>query len=216
MRGKVAAIKSAPLGRRITPACAGKRCPQNTAFRRRWDHPRVCGEKWPPSKAHRLGGGSPPRVRGKGIQPCYQRVRMRITPACAGKSDRPGGKYAGNWDHPRVCGEKWCTDLGDGCDWGSPPRMRGKDVRQELQHSGRGIIPACAGKSWSRRAESRKKRDHPRVCGEKTFAVWENVPGAGSPPRMRGKVKPVLWAARVAGITPAYAGKSVRRENSSS
>ena len=49
------------------------------------------------------------------------------------------------------------------------------------------ITPAYAGKRQARPGQVGRLLDHPRVCGEKTFAVWENVPGAGSPPRVRGK-----------------------------
>ena len=52
------------------------------------------------------------------------------------------------------------------------------------------ITPAYAGKRQARPGQVGRLLDHPRVCGEKTFAVWENVPGAGSPPRVRGKA----WA----------------------
>ena len=81
-----------------------------------------------------------------------------------------------NRDHPRVCGEKLFQSPLLRLPLGSSPRMRGKDVRQELQHSGRGITPL----------------------------------------RVRGKVLKELIALLFHGITPACAGKSVRRENSSS
>ena len=70
----------------ITPACAGKRTRQNTYFSACKDHPRVCGEKQ--LRVGRLRGniGSPPRVRGKGHAAGIRRRRVRITPACAGKS----------------------------------------------------------------------------------------------------------------------------------
>ena len=58
--------------------------------------------------------------------------------------------------------------------------------------------------------------DHPRVCGEKTAFTSESELSAGSPPRMRGKAERVNVPRRFGRITPAYAGKSVRRENSSS
>ena len=70
------------------------------------------------------------------------------------------------------------------------------------------ITPAYAGKSlllWHTHLIS---GDHPRVCGEKGHRR-KNMPcHKGSPPRMRGKVHPVLAQCRHSGITPAYAGKS--------
>ena len=50
--------------------------------------------------------------------------------------------------------------------------------------------------------------DHPRACGEKSFAVVNGVQNSGSPPRMRGKADLLEALADGLGITPAYAGKS--------
>ena len=53
------------------------------------------------------------------------------------------------------------------------------------------------------------RKDHPRVCGEKSLnGVTLTAPG-GSPPRMRGKAIMKRWHAVAVGITPAYAGKSM-------
>ena len=70
------------------------------------------------------------------------------------------------------------------------------------------ITPAYAGKRQARPGQVGRLLDHPRVCGEKTFAVWENVPGAGSPPRVRGKAGLSHGCLVLVGITPARAGKS--------
>ena len=126
MRGK------GPVNRRtgkkpgITPACAGKslRLPSPAGWAE--DHPRMCGEKplkvWlassipgsPPrmrGKAGQLGvvligQGSPPRMRGKVHKEVGNKLRLGITPACAGKrAQRPlPAQTCG--DHPRMCGEK--------------------------------------------------------------------------------------------------------------
>ena len=90
----------------ITPACAGKSCFVHLVESFHWDHPRVCGEKQASCPEAPLFAGSPPRVRGKGIQPRYHRVAMGITPACAGKSNICGQNRVKSEDHPRACGEK--------------------------------------------------------------------------------------------------------------
>ena len=157
--------------------------------------------------------GSPPRMRGKVFEQVYTRIPFRITPACVGKSIRPSSMASVPWDHPRVCGEKNQVSTAQENAKGSPPRMRGKgNTRGKLAQCD-GITPACAGKSWSRRAESRKKRDHPRVCGEKALKSWLMSGDVGSPPRVRGKE--CSWASMTAfvGITPAYAGKRVTDQN---
>ena len=74
---------------------------------------------------------------------------FRITPAYAGKSMYRTTETLCCKDHPRVCGEK--KDNPD--EWsevqGSPPRMRGKGVKQSNCRIRMGITPAYAGKSFS-------------------------------------------------------------------
>ncbi len=70
----------------ITPAYAGKSQPWRSYSQRRWDHPRVCGEKRPAVDGKRPLRGSPPHVRGKVKDPVPVSALVGITPACAGKS----------------------------------------------------------------------------------------------------------------------------------
>ena len=86
VRGKGAMPDGIAGHHRITPACAGKREKGLWRFCEYKDHPRVCGEKMTPLDAQNLTLGSPPRVRGKGIIEDTPVGRLRITPACAGKS----------------------------------------------------------------------------------------------------------------------------------
>ena len=151
MRGKECLLGSAPNPFGITPAYAGKRYDFYSICYRRWDHPRVCGEKSSPILDCKSPVGSPPRMRGKGIVPEIQRTGCGITPAYAGKRcprDRGAGQ---NQDYPRVCGEKEIAAGRDVAYWGSPPRVRGKDGCRIDVDFGIGITPACAGK---RRPES--------------------------------------------------------------
>ncbi len=69
----------------ITPARAGKSNQFRLAYVYQWDHPRACGEKLINQTLLRIGAGSPPRVRGKGIIHLGNFVKYRITPARAGK-----------------------------------------------------------------------------------------------------------------------------------
>ena len=135
--------------------------------------------------------GSPPRMRGK---PCREARRLsagRITPAHAGKTRSQLSTPRRCADHPRACGENngtwgemWVND-------GSPPRMRGKPFDLVRIH--------------------RYGQDHPRACGENSEKWHKCSRGGGSPPRMRGKR---TWSRRDSGfrrITPAHAGKTIRR-----
>ena len=57
------------------------------------------------------------------------------------------------------------------------------------------------------------RRDHPRVCGEKSQKNLQGQITLGSPPRMRGKAIAARRQPLGLRITPAYAGKSVVPEN---
>ena len=69
-----------------------------------------------------------------------------ITPAYAGKSHIVRGLVKLVKDHPRVCGEKYSTRPYLSDEWGSPPRMRGKEKGQRTHKVKLGITPAYAGK----------------------------------------------------------------------
>ena len=106
-----------------------------------------------------------------------------------------------------MCGEKPFLFYGGSSDSGSSPRVRGKDVRLRQQHGTVRITPACAGKRRPSESPCLSCRDHPRVCGEKSWPCIADAAPPGSPPRMRGKV--LFLAGNRPGhrITPACAGK---------
>ena len=106
MRGKEFASYVNIFASGITPAYAGKRpfSTALTAFSR--DHPRLCGEKYPPLELLCSGQGSPPPMRGKVTNITVARCYTRITPAYAGKRKAFRSRFSFSWDHPRLCGEK--------------------------------------------------------------------------------------------------------------
>ena len=153
----------------------------------------------------------PPHTRGKAAWPQGGARRGGITPACAGKSQSGQHKAGRNGDHPRVCGEKSVAGAVVASPSGSPPRVRGKVVDLLLQRRIAGITPARAGKSAENCKPRSAQRDHPRACGEKISTICMAGVFKGSPPRVRGKVRPRSWARSGRGITPARAGKSYPR-----
>ena len=86
--------------------------------------------------------------------------------------------------------------------------MRGKVIMSLNPVGLIGITPAYAGKSHCDRQYLRGVEDHPRLCGEKFRRRSRAKSFLGSPPPMRGKAADRPRAAKAAGITPAYAGKS--------
>ena len=192
----------------ITPACAGKRASWPTVAARWEDHPRVRGEECPLLPPMPAPKGSPPRARGRGHPGPQWRQGGRITPACAGKSDRYSLRCRRRKDHPRVRGEE--LPEFDGYDYseGSPPRARGRVVSTQLMLSPRRITPACAGKRSVVPATARSRWDHPRVRGEEPERFQCGEADRGSPPRARGRDGVPSPRAAADGITPACAGKS--------
>ena len=173
---------------RITPACAGRRAfPPRGGCRRR-DHPRVCGEK--------------PRSTASLRTPIW------ITPACAGRRGAVRRLRLHLSDHPRVCGEKVVLDELHFAAGGSPPRVRGEVSSSSDGQRALRITPACAGRRDRQQAAQYWYKDHPRVCGEKSTGCATRLPCAGSPPRVRGEVRPRRDVSRPARITPACAGRS--------
>ena len=179
-------IATKPSGR-ITPAYAGKRSTLFQQFHTEKDHPRLCGEKAKKARQTPEDRGSPPPMRGKGSRITKASVRIGITPAYAGKSAAYEQRCRTLEDHPRLCGEKLWKLTERNWSGGSPPPMRGKDLR------------SCH--------EGGKSPDHPRLCGEKFLFACRGTSTKGSPPPMRGKVVNVIRVVPKSRITPAYAGK---------
>ena len=86
--------------------------------------------------------------------------------------------------------------------------MRGKAGTESSTPTSARITPAYAGKRNGQSPTMLLRRDHPRVCGEKNAILSGRKTEPGSPPRMRGKVRELLFSFHCARITPAYAGKS--------
>ena len=86
--------------------------------------------------------------------------------------------------------------------------MRGKANFGQPRRIAFRITPAYAGKRRSLLRKTAERRDHPRVCGEKSDFAVIAFPVLGSPPRMRGKEKKDSITHSKKRITPAYAGKS--------
>ena len=192
----------------IIPACAGNTGRGRDAGAARRDHPRVCGEHSLPCCSASFISGSSPRVRGTPEPECPRIKTVGIIPACAGntRASRPGRPCAR--DHPRVCGEHLVLAYRATIRSGSSPRVRGTPGRGVHAASRRGIIPACAGNTWSWRTAPPRGRDHPRVCGEHVPDMTGAFQTEGSSPRVRGtRIRVNLRRERV-GIIPACAGNT--------
>ena len=117
----------------------------------------------------------------------------RITPAYAGKRSTAAILRSAFWDHPRLCGEKRWQSMKKTMCCRITPAYAGKSV----------LVQLCKLLVW----------DHPRLCGEKIPWWYRPSCQLGSPPPMRGKVPAFCFGSGNGGITPAYAGKSVRQKH---
>ena len=205
--------KRRPLPHRIgcrglIPACAGKTSRRLSPGRAPWAHPRVCGENFDELGDAPCEAGSSPRVRGKRRRrpPC--RTRVRLIPACAGKTGRTRARKRGSRAHPRVCGENSLRDQARTPVSGSSPRVRGKRGPSTSSTRSPGLIPACAGKTSAPLFTCCGTAAHPRVCGENNAQHLLVKSFGGSSPRVRGKRdgrRLVLGPTR---LIPACAGKT--------
>ncbi len=187
MRGKGFFPCKHSVAHGITPAHAGKSGVVSLLLGRCRDHPRACGEKNVSRAKHTIAAGSPPRMRGKELEPSTVTPSSWITPAHAGKSGNPRCACRQARDHPRACGEKNLGKSNAAALMGSPPRMRGKVCRGCQFCLLLRITPAHAGKSQKLFLSLAALWDHPRACGEKQSITPRSPAKSGSPPRMRGK-----------------------------
>ena len=110
-------------------------------------------------------------MRGKGLPGFDEIMNAGITPAYAGKSPGDENRQDAARDHPRVCGEKKIANSDELAVEGSPPRMRGKVLKNRVKSGQPRITPAYAGKSDALGCHGPPPPDHPRVCGEKTKKI---------------------------------------------
>ena len=153
-------------------------------------------------------------MRGKGADEQGVGGVAGITPAYAGKRVRCSQQALPCTDHPRMCGEKRQDRLDYYVPQGSPPHVRGKGYWRMYKQSLLGITPACAGKSRLFFCSRLNPEDHPRMCGEKRGIRLPGSLGRGSPPHVRGKVDGCAQLWPFDRITPACAGKRLKRSRS--
>ena len=113
-----------------------------------------------------------------------------------------------------MCGEKPDCKAKRNPKKGSPPHVRGKGASGAVPSARSGITPACAGKRELPRPVRRDGKDHPRMCGEKLVRLLPVSCIRGSPPHVRGKASMEARHTDHIRITPACAGKRLKRSRS--
>ena len=128
VRGKQTSAAAALRSPGLIPACAGKTYGLLTVRCVIRAHPRVCGENTRLTGDIASTNGSSPRVRGKLKGAKYRVHRVRLIPACAGKTLAPYRLIDAMRAHPRVCGENLIAVWTAWTAPGSSPRVRGKRI----------------------------------------------------------------------------------------
>ena len=131
----------------ITPACAGKTEQTIRPFVYEWDHPRMCGKDYACGHEGTVSVGSPPHVRERPDRQGQDIREVRITPACAGKTQCSRAWHSQLWDHPRMCGKDVKQEFTHDAEEGSPPHVRERPFLANRSIMRPRITPACAGKT---------------------------------------------------------------------
>ena len=195
-----------------TPAWAGKPWSEFPTRRADGVYPRVGGETIVTCPIKLPSTGLPPRGRGNLNVKLLGKVRLRSTPAWAGKPCQAMIQKYKVKVYPRVGGE---TQIGCNAQClpaGLPPRGRGNQPPNHPLDHRKGSTPAWAGKPVRAQLWTFILEVYPRVGGETArWALRQQTP-PGLPPRGRGN----LWAAMSSGFpvrsTPAWAGKPSESE----
>ena len=87
--------------------------------------------------------------------------------------------------------------------------MRGAPSFTDIDVSGMGIIPACAGSTLDRRVRQCRYWDHPRMCGEHISRNMTSLLTWGSSPHVRGARRLRRLCDPQQGIIPACAGSTM-------
>ena len=150
-------------------------------------HPRSRGENTSQAASVSRSTGSSPLTRGK--PPCRRGGRRPrgLIPAHAGKTLPLASPVVPGEAHPRSRGENISRPLPTGPLSGSSPLTRGKPPQVRRWDSGRGLIPAHAGKTRGPPRAPDTAPAHPRSRGENEIARAEDVNSNGSSPLTRGK-----------------------------
>ncbi len=153
--------------------------------RRRWDHPRLCGNDFFSDDVHCNPAGSPPLVRERRRRTRMGNQYWRITPACAGTTVTAEQVRAAMEDHPRLCGNDFPNVFFQNFHLGSPPLVRERRNPSRSRSLWYRITPACAGTTRFCTSKACITGDHPRLCGNDPPDELVLDTFTGSPPLVR-------------------------------
>ena len=193
----------------LIPAHAGKTDTGGVSTYGHGAHPRSRGENCASNVARKPSWGSSPLTRGKRWVSSVERFRLGLIPAHAGKTRTWRSTSPPAQAHPRSRGEN-VNDVGAAlAARGSSPLTRGKPCPPRRASAWTGLIPAHAGKTDTGGVSTYGHGAHPRSRGENATTSTTDGIFAGSSPLTRGKQSSGCPGARLQGLIPAHAGKTV-------
>ena len=212
-RGKHLVVNQAVPRRGLIPAHAGKTSAWSVTMVGTWAHPRSRGENTRRGLSTPRLAGSSPLTRGKHSPHSGHFGGLGLIPAHAGKTRRDRRSRALQRAHPRSRGENPTRAADTPSLGGSSPLTRGKLWRPPGGAGGVGLIPAHAGKTWTRGNAGAPRRAHPRSRGENLRLIAGMGPQLGSSPLTRGKRIPAPVRSSGPWLIPAHAGKTAPRKS---
>ena len=194
------------VGRGIIPARAGFTRAAGPPGPVRRDHPRSRGVYSRPTAGPITIRGSSPLARGLRRPGGDRLVPDGIIPARAGFTTGRPVSPTTTRDHPRSRGVYSDSPSTTPATSGSSPLARGLRGHDRDDVGGRGIIPARAGFTPTRRRRRRRRRDHPRSRGVYQSMIPRVASPPGSSPLARGLPPHPGDVPQGHGIIPARAG----------
>ena len=174
--------------RRFTPTRVGKTgCPA-AGFRRIAVHPHACGEDGGLLRRRCCRCGSPPRVWGRHSVSMSMTTPYRFTPTRVGKTVMRAMILT-------IC-------------YGSPPRVWGRRPGIAGAIDWLRFTPTRVGKTALCDTASGSKAVHPHACGEDAAPLPLLLSHRGSPPRVWGRHRPLIFMCQGGRFTPTRVGKT--------
>ena len=192
----------------VSPACAGNTSAATNSTPPRAGQPRMRGEHLWLSTPALPFAGSAPHARGTHECGWTRRLRRRVSPACAGNTRRPRGRWEAHAGQPRMRGEHSRYGGGATALTASAPHARGTLSERDAVRPALRVSPACAGNTPRADCPSRSAAGQPRMRGEHFVGGKQPVGVRGSAPHARGTQTGNEEQLNSLRVSPACAGNT--------